>query len=68
MKRIRIGIFGVGRGMDIARNLMLQGCDIVAICDSHKERREAAAAALDKIDTDFVFRNPYATLPDFRYV
>ena len=48
MEKIRIGIFGVGRGMDIARNFMLLGCDIVAICDNHKERREAAAATLDK--------------------
>ena len=48
MSKIKIGVFGVGRGMDIARNFMLLGCDIVAICDSHKERREAAAATLDK--------------------
>lgn len=47
MERIKIGIFGVGRGMDIAKNFMLQNCDIVAICDSHKERREEAAAKLD---------------------
>lgn len=47
METIRIGIFGVGRGMDIARNFMLiKNCKIVAICDFHKERREAAAATL----------------------
>ncbi|MBR2354710.1 MAG: Gfo/Idh/MocA family oxidoreductase [Clostridia bacterium] len=46
MERIKIGVFGVGRGMDIAKNFMLQNCDIVAICDKHKERREAAAAKL----------------------
>ena len=27
-----------------------------------------AFSCVDKIDADFVFRNPYATLPDFRYV
>lgn len=48
MSKTKIGIFGVGRGMDIARNFMLLGCDIVAICDNHKERREQAAKGLDK--------------------
>lgn len=48
MKKLKIGVFGVGRGMDIAKNFMLLGCDIVAICDNHKERRDAAASQLDK--------------------
>lgn len=48
MKKIKIGIFGVGRGMDIAKNFMLLNCDIVAICDFHKQRREAAAKTLDE--------------------
>ncbi|MBQ8407564.1 MAG: Gfo/Idh/MocA family oxidoreductase [Clostridia bacterium] len=47
MKRIRIGVFGAGRGMDIARNFMLLGCDIVALCDNNTERREQAAKTLD---------------------
>ena len=46
MEKIKIGVFGVGRGMAIARNFMLLGCDIVAICDNHKERREKAAKSL----------------------
>jgi len=46
MNKIRIGIFGTGRGMSIARNLMLCGGEVVAICDSHKERREEAAKKL----------------------
>ena len=37
MEKIRIGVFGVGRGMDIVRNFMLLGCEVVAICDNHKE-------------------------------
>ena len=32
MEKIRIGVFGVGRGMDIVRNFMLLGCEVVAIC------------------------------------
>lgn len=46
MKKIKVGIFGAGRGMDIAENFMLLNCDIVALCDWHKERRESAAARL----------------------
>ena len=48
METIKIGVFGVGRGMDIVRNFTLLGCEVVAICDNHRERREKAAAALDK--------------------
>ena len=38
MKKLRIGVFGAGRGADIAGNFMMLGCEIVAICDFHKER------------------------------
>ena len=48
MEKIRVGVFGVGRGMDLAKNFMLLNADIVAICDNHKGRREAAMARLDK--------------------
>lgn len=48
MKNIRVGVFGVGRGMALANAFMLLDTEIVAICDNHKERREAAMAKLDK--------------------
>ena len=48
MSKIKIGVFGVGRGMDIVKNFLLQDCELVAICDSHDERREAVAKTLDK--------------------
>ncbi len=38
MKKIRIGIFGAGRGVDIAENLLLLDCEIVALCDFNKKR------------------------------
>ena len=56
MKRIRIGIFGTGRGISIAENLMKLDCDIAAICDSHPERLEKASKALGgtaTVYTDF---------------
>jgi len=48
MKKIRLGVFGVGRGMDLAGSFMLLGAEIVAVCDYHKERRENAMQYLDK--------------------
>ena len=57
MRKMKIGIFGVGRGMDLARDFMLLGADIVAICDCRKERLEQAcknvgsdAAVYDNFD------------------
>ena len=47
MEKLRIGVFGTGRGMDIARNFMLLDCELVAICDNNQERREKAAKTLD---------------------
>lgn len=38
MKRVRIGIFGAGRGANLAKNFMLLNCDIVALCDISPER------------------------------
>ena len=48
MKKMRVGVFGAGRGRNLAEAFMLLDAEIVAICDSHKERREAAMAKLDK--------------------
>ena len=48
MEKIRVGVFGVGRGMDLAKSFMLLGAEIVAICDNHKERRESAKKKMDE--------------------
>ena len=55
MSKIKVGVFGAGRGMDIARHFMLLGCEIVALCDFHTERREAAAKQLP--ETTAVYDN-----------
>ena len=47
MKKIRVGVFGAGRGLDLAKQFMLQNAEIVALCDYHKERREAGMERLD---------------------
>ena len=41
MKKLKIGIFGAGRGVDLAKNFILQGCEIVGLCDGRKDRLEA---------------------------
>ena len=43
MGKIKIGIFGTGRGRDISHNFVKLGCDIVAICDFNSERLQNAA-------------------------
>ena len=48
MEKLRVGVFGAGRGMSLAKCFMLLDCEIVAICDNHQQRREAAAKRLDK--------------------
>ncbi|MBQ8275216.1 MAG: Gfo/Idh/MocA family oxidoreductase [Clostridia bacterium] len=41
MEKIKIGVFGAGRGVAIARNLkLMESCEIVALCDFHEGRRE----------------------------
>ncbi len=49
MEKIKIGIMGAGRGIDIAENLMLLGCEIVALCEINKER---AANGLRELGID----------------
>jgi len=48
METIKVGVFGVGRGWDIAKNFMMAGAEIVAICDFNDERREKVASKIDK--------------------
>ena len=46
MEKIKIGVFGAGRGVDIAVNFQALGCEMVAICVFHTERREAGKKTL----------------------
>ncbi len=41
MKKIRIGIMGAGRGIDLANNLkLLDDCEIIALCEINKKRAD----------------------------
>lgn len=46
MKKLKIGIFGAGRGMDMAANFKLLNCDLVALCDSRTDMLERFADQL----------------------
>lgn len=49
MSKIRLGIFGAGRGIDLAENLILLDCEIVAICERDSNR---ADKALERLNID----------------
>ena len=49
MEKIRIGVFGAGRGIDLAENFLNLGCEIVALCEFNKKR---AKAGLEELGID----------------
>jgi predicted dehydrogenase len=46
MKKLKIGVFGAGRGVSIAKNFMMLDCEIVAVCDFRERPRLGAIEAL----------------------
>ena len=40
MKKFRIGVLGANRGLNIAENFRLLGCEIVALCETDEKRAE----------------------------
>ena len=49
MEKIKIGILGAGRGVDVAENFMhLDNCEVVALCDFNKDRLENGLKELGK--------------------
>ena len=46
MSKLRIGVFGAGRGAHLAKNFVLQNCEIVALCDNIPDRLAAGAKKL----------------------
>ena len=55
MKKIRIGLFGLRRGFDNAKSIMLNNGEIVAVCDKYESRIAKAREKLGDIPsfTDF---------------
>ena len=54
MSNLKVGVFGAGRGMFLATDFMLNGCDVVAVCDNHPDRLDAAVKKFGKDITDLV--------------
>ena len=48
MSKLKIGVFGVRRGYDYIRALLLLGCDVVAICDNRESQRKEMVRVLGK--------------------
>ena len=46
MKKIKIGILGAHRGLHLAHNFIMLGCEIVALCDFNDKRRGKAMKEL----------------------
>lgn len=46
MSKLKIGVFGVRRGYDYIRALMVLGCDIVAICENREHLRNEISEIL----------------------
>lgn len=42
MGKLKVGVFGVGRGIDLAKNFKLLNCEIVAMCDDRRDRMDEA--------------------------
>lgn len=43
MKKLKVGIFGAGRGVDVSRDFRMLDCEIVALCDNIPERLQYGA-------------------------
>lgn len=48
MKKIRVGVFGTRRGMDLASCLMLMGAEIVALCENRENCLQDAVKRVGK--------------------
>ena len=46
MTKLKIGVLGAWRGVFIAKNFMMTGCEIVALCDFNEKRLRDGAAEL----------------------
>ncbi|MBP3323713.1 MAG: Gfo/Idh/MocA family oxidoreductase [Clostridia bacterium] len=47
-KNLKVGVFGVFRGMALVNNLKLNNCELVAMCDYNEEHLQRALARCDK--------------------
>lgn len=62
MKRVKLGILGMGRGAYLGRAAMLADADIVAVCDNHEKRlaegKKCFPDAVEYTDFDEFINHP----------
>ena len=49
MSKLKVGVFGVRRGYDYIRALMVLNCDVVAICENREGLRNEISGILGEI-------------------
>ena len=57
MEKIKVGIFGCNRGTALMKNIVINGGEIVAICDKEAKWREHAIKALDGVAPEGVYES-----------
>ena len=55
MRKLRIGIFGIGRGLHLASDFIRNGCEIAAVCDFHPARLQKAVDQLGPLAASLTF-------------
>ena len=58
MKKIRVGVFGLGRGMVFVENTIICGGEVVAICDKNK-------ALVERVSKTLPNATPYTDFDEF---
>ena len=56
MEKFKVGVLGVGRGIDLAKNFKLLNCEIVAMCDDRRDRIDRAIKIIND-DTIAIYDN-----------
>ena len=57
MKKIKVGIFGCNRGITLMRNILLNGGEVVAICDKEQKCRDKALGVLEDKFHEGIYEN-----------
>ena len=55
--KIRVGIFGCNRGTSLMKNIVLNGGNVVAICDKEEKWRNKALEALGEKKPEGIYDN-----------
>ena len=57
MEKIKVGIFGCNRGSSLMKNIVINGGEIVAICDKEQKWRDHALKVLDGVVPEGIYES-----------